>query len=116
MAMNYLRLRAKSKRLLTENGMQYSVIRKGKVTVVAGKEIKEPDSIFTAVGVRTEYAPSEIDGSLIKAGDTRIVFSADTDLVIGDMVLVDEKQYRIVQPNPVKPASLVLCYKAQLRA
>ncbi|WP_133623022.1 hypothetical protein [Erwinia sp. LJJL01] len=116
MAINYSRMRATAKRLLTENGMKYGVTRKGGISVVAGREVHQPDVEFTATGVRTEYVPEEIDGKNILAGDVRVVFSADAELAIGDLVEIDGKQYRIIKPNPVKPAALVLCYRAQLRA
>lgn len=116
MAISYARMRATAKRLLTENGMKYDVTRKGSITVVAGKEVHQPDEDFIAVGVRSDYEPDEIDGKTILAGDVRIVFTADAELMIGDLTEVDGKQYRIVKPNPVKPGPIVLCYKAQLRA
>lgn len=116
MAINYSRMRATATRLLTENGMQYGVLRKGSIKVVAGKEIREPDLSFTATGVRTDYEPKEIDGTNILSGDVRIVFTAEKELLVGDLIEVDSKQYRIVKPHPVKPAKLVLCYQVQLRA
>lgn len=116
MAINYPRMRATSTRLLKENGMEFPVKRKGTVTVIGGIEHREPDKTFTAVGVRTDYKPGEIDGTVIINGDVRIVFTADPELRTGDMVDLEGKWYRVVQPNPVKPAHLVLCYRAQLRA
>lgn len=92
------------------------VKRKGTVTVIGGVEHREPDKTFTAIGVRTEYRPGEIDGTVIINGDMRIVFTADTELRTGDMVEVDGKWYRIEKPNPVNPGKLLLCYRAQLRA
>lgn len=116
MAINYARMQATATRLLTENGMQYDVLRKGAVGVIAGKEVREPDKKFSATGVRTEYAPREIDGTNILAGDIKIVFTAEAELVVGDMVSLDNKQYRIVKPNPVKPGPILICYQSQLRA
>lgn len=116
MPVNYPRMRATSTRLLTENGAAYPVKRKGTVTVTGGVEHREPDKTFTAIGVRTDYKPGEIDGTVIINGDTRIVFTADTELRTGDMVDVDGQWYRIEKPNPVKPGKLLLCYRAQLRA
>ncbi|WP_140920997.1 hypothetical protein [Limnobaculum xujianqingii] len=116
MAIDYRRMRATATRLLTENGAEYVVTRKGGVSVIGGVEHHKDDQAFNAIGVRTDYKPSEIDGSVIINGDVRIVFTAETELQIGDLVLVDGKQYRIVEPNPVKPASLLICYRTQLRA
>lgn len=116
MAVNYTRMRATTTRLLKENGAEYPVKRKGKVTVTGGIEHHEPDETFTATGVRSDYKPGEIDGTVIINGDVRIVFTADTELRTGDMVDVDGKWHRIEKPNPVMPARLILCYRAQLRA
>lgn len=116
MAINYDRMRATTTRLLTENGMAYDVLRKGSVRVVAGKEIREPDKTFSAVGVRTDYKSGEIDGTVILSGDVRIVFIAETELLTGDMVNIDGKPHRVMKPNPVKPATVLICYRAQLRA
>ncbi|EPR9077668.1 MULTISPECIES: hypothetical protein [Cronobacter] len=74
-----------------------------------------PEIRFDAVGVRSDYKPAEVDGTIIIGGDVRIVFTADQELLVGDLVDIDGTQYRIVNPNPVKPADLVLCYRAQLR-
>jgi len=116
MAIDYERMRETSTRLITENGMKYDVFRKGSVKVVAGKEVREPDKNLTAIGVRTEYTPGEIDGTVILNGDVRIVFTAETELFTGDMVNIDGKFHRIVKPNPVKPAKVLICHRTQLRA
>ncbi|KFA58957.1 hypothetical protein GAPWKB11_0846 [Gilliamella apicola] len=44
-----------------------------------------------------------------------MVFSADVELKINDIVTIDGEKYLIKQPNPVKPADVLICYKAQLR-
>lgn len=116
MPISYPRMRATAKRLLTGNGTIWKVTRPGKVEVIAGVEHARPDTHFDAIGVRSDYKPAEVDGSLIIGGDVRIVFTADQVLLVGDLVDIDGKPYRIVNPNPVKPADLVLCYRAQLRA
>lgn len=116
MPINYERMRATATRLVGGNGTEFAVTRKGSVKMIGGKEVKEPDLAFTATGVRTDYRPGEIDGTVILNGDVRIVFTADSELRVGDMVSIDGKQHRIINPNPVKPATLLLCYRAQLRA
>lgn len=116
MAINYPRMRDRTTQMLMQNGMTYDVTRKGAVTVVGGIEHKAEDMQFTTTGVKTEYAPSEIDGTVIVNGDVRIVFTAEQEIKTGDMVDIDGSPHRVVKPNPVKPASLVLCYKAKLRA
>ncbi|ELV2844677.1 hypothetical protein VU607_01460 [Enterobacter cloacae] len=116
MAIDYQRMQARTTRMLRQNGATYNVTRKGSVTVIGGVERKTDDVQFTAIGVKTEYAPGEIDGTVIVNGDVRIVFTAEQEIKIGDVVDIDGTAQRVIKPNPAKPASLVLCYKAQLRA
>ncbi len=49
--------------MLEQNGATYNVTRKGSVTVISGVEHKTEAVHFTAVGVKSEYAPGEIDGT-----------------------------------------------------
>ncbi|UQC70944.1 hypothetical protein C0560_09115 [Lelliottia sp. AC1] len=116
MAINYQRMRETATRMIKQNGVAYNVTRKGKVTVIAGVEHRSEDIHFTATGVKTEYQPGEIDGTAIESGDVRMVFTAEEEILTGDLIDIDGKQHRVVKPNPAKPGSLVLCYKSQLRA
>jgi hypothetical protein len=102
-------------RLLSKNGIEYSVLRKGKVSIVNGKEVITGNQTFTAIGVKTNYNPIEIDGTVIQSGDIQMIFAANVELKINDIVTVDDEKYLIKQPNPVKPADTLICYKAQLR-
>ena len=116
MAINYQRMQATTTRMLKQNGIAYNVTRKGSLIVIGGVEHRSEDTQFTATGVKTDYAPGEIDGTVIVNGDVQIVFTAEQEIKIGDVVDIDGTAYRVVKPNPAKPAVLVLCYKAQLRA
>lgn len=116
MPISYPRMRATARRMISSNGTTWQITRPGKVEVIAGVEHMQPEQQLTAVGVRTDYQPAEVDDKLIKAGDLRIVFTDETLLKIGDLVDIDGTPYRIVKPNPVQPTGLVLCYRAQLRA
>ena len=116
MAIDYQRMQARTTRMLRQNGATYNVTRKGSVTVICGVEHKTEAVRFTAVGVKTEYAPGEIDGTVIVNGDVQIVFTSEQEIKIGDVVDIDGTAHRVIKPNPAKPAVLVLCYKAQLRA
>ena len=102
-------------KLLSKYGMEYSVLRKGKVSIVNGKEVITKNQTFTTIGIKTNYNSIEIDGTVIQSGDIQMVFSADVELKINDIVTIDGEKYLIKQPNPVKPADVLICYKAQLR-
>ncbi|WP_275150687.1 hypothetical protein [Citrobacter koseri] len=115
MAINYLRMQRTATRLLTENGAEYSVTRTTPPQMVNGIEIPGSKLVFAAVGVKAEYTPHEIDGTVILTGDIRLTFKAEPEIKAGDVVDIDSAKWRVIQPNPVKPATLVLCYRAQLR-
>ncbi|NUU68428.1 hypothetical protein HQN64_20290 [Enterobacteriaceae bacterium BIT-l23] len=116
MAINYQRMRDRSTRMITANGVEFQAVRPGSLEVIGGVEHERPETPYTATGVRTDYQPGEIDGTVIKSGDVRIVFTAEQEISVGDLVEIDGKRHRVVAPNPVKPARLVICYRAQLRA
>lgn len=115
MAINYQRMRATAKRLLTENGTKYTGVRPGGIQRIEGEEVEIPDTVLNIIGVQTEYKPVEIDGKVILTGDKQIVSTADNEVRVGDLFDIDGQRWRVENPWPVKPAMLVLCYKVQLR-
>lgn len=115
MAIDYMRMRATAKRLLTENGTVFNGVRPGTVERVDGEEVVTQDMPLKIIGVLTEYKPFEIDGKAIMTGDTRIVATADTVIKVGDIFTIDGVNWRVEKPWPVKPAMLVICYRVQLR-
>lgn len=116
MAINYIRMRATATRLLTENGKTYQLTRGGSTTRDAtGKEVITQPVTGKVTGVITEYAPREIDGSMIATGDKRLAATAETEVRIDDRIEIDGKHWRVVEPNPVKPADVLISYNIQLR-
>jgi hypothetical protein len=111
----YVRSSNTALKLLSKYGVEYSILRKGNVSMVNGKEVISKNQTFTAIGVKTNYNPIEIDGTVIQSGDIQMIFAANVELKINDIVTVDDEKYLIKQPNPVKPADTLICYKAQLR-
>lgn len=111
----YLRSKETATRLISKYGMKYPILRKGRFTIVNGKEVVTENQTFSATGIKTNYNPIEIDGTVIQSGDIQMVFSAEVELKINDVVTIDGEKYLIKQPNPVKPADVLICYKAQLR-
>ena len=111
----YTKSKLTATRLLSKYGAKYQVYRKGRVSIVNGKEVVTEGVTFTATGIKTNYNPIEIDGTVIQSGDIQMLFSADTELAINDLVTIDGEKYLIKHPHPVKPADILICYKAQLR-
>ena len=117
MAINYLRMRATATRLLTENGKAYQLTRGGStIRDQSGKEVTTPVTIATVTGLITEYSSREIDGSLIATGDKKLAATFETEVRIDDRIEIDGKKWRVVQPNPVKPADVLISYNIQQRA
>lgn len=115
MAFNYLRQRRTAKRLLTQNGTVFNGIRPGSIIRQDGEETVTPDVAINITGVQTSYKPFEIDGKTILTGDRQIVATADNEVKTGDIFIIDGQRWRVENPWPVKPADVVICYKAQLR-
>ncbi len=117
MPIDYRRIRATATRLLTENGKIYPLTRGGTTTRDQfGKEVTTPAVNGTVTGVITEYSAREIDGSLIATGDKKLAATFETEVRIDDRIEIDGKKWRVVQPNPVKPADVLISYNIQLRA
>ena len=115
MAIDYLRMRATAKRLLTQNGTQFTGTRPGGIQRIDGEEVELPPTTISIIGVQTAYKPQEIDGKVILSGDKQIVATADAEVRVGDVFEIDGQRWRVENPWPVKPAMLVICYKVQLR-
>ncbi|MDY0972571.1 hypothetical protein [Siccibacter turicensis] len=116
MPIDYRRMRATATRLLTENGKTYPLTRGGTTTRDQfGKEVITPAVTGTVTGVITEYSSREIDGSLIATGDKKLAATYETEVRIGDHIEIDGKKWRVVQPNPIKPADVLISYNIQLR-
>ncbi|HEB4874330.1 TPA: hypothetical protein R0C45_002508 [Kluyvera ascorbata F0526] len=116
MAIDYRRMRNTATRLLTENGKTYQLTRGGTIRDQFGKEVTTPAITATVTGVITEYSSREIDGSLIATGDKKLAATFETEVRIDDRIEIDGKKWRVVQPNPVKPADVLISYNIQLRA
>ena len=54
--------------------------------------------------------------SLIATGDKKLAATFETEVRIDDRIEIDGKKWRVVQPNPVKPADVLISYNIQLRA
>lgn len=112
---NYIRLRDNATKAIRRNGMEYQLVRGG-VELVKGREVVIPDNRHFVSGLKSDYKPEEINGSLVMTGDVRLILTAEFDIKVGDRMTVDGVDYRIFQTNPIKPADIVLFYKPQLRS
>jgi hypothetical protein len=78
--------------------------------------------VTSCSGVEEVYSARDIDGTLIKAGDTRFLLSplnqAGAEIPeprTGDTITIGAKQWRIQAVEPLAPAGLTVMYTLQLR-
>ena len=98
------------------NGIKYPLTRGGGVINENGVEVEVPEVKMDINGLVIAYKLSEIDGSVIQSGDLRLIVTPEKEIRIGDHIEVDGIRYRVEEPNPIKPADVLLAYKPQLRA
>ncbi|MFS1564196.1 MAG: hypothetical protein ACL7AX_12380 [Candidatus Arsenophonus phytopathogenicus] len=113
----YARMGKRTDRLIKKYGMDYVLKRKGKFYVdKKGQDIIEPDVALTAVGVKTHFAINEVDGTLILTSDIKFIADAKSDVQKGDILIIDNRNYRVIAVKEIKPQRQTICFIAQLRA
>lgn len=68
--------------------------------------------------VVTEYSDRDKDGTLIQYTDKKALISPeglDIEPSNGHMLQIANDKYQIMNVNPIKPATLVIMYEAQIR-
>lgn len=114
--MDYLGAQQRLINTVKRNGITYPLTRGGGVINENGLEVEVPEEKMDVKGLVIAYKLSEIDGSLIQSGDVRLIVTPEKEIRIGDHIAVDGISYRVQEPNPIKPADVLLAYKPQLRA
>lgn len=115
--MDYVATAQRTTSQIKRNGIAFPLVRGGGVTVNDyGMEVDVPEENFSVTGIVVEYSPREIDGKLILTGDTGLVTTNEFEIRVGDRIDVYGKLYRVIEPNPVKPAGVLICFRPQLRA
>jgi len=72
---------------------------------------------FTATGVLLSYAQSEVDGTLIRQGDQRLLMAVEPLLrpETGDNVVIDLQVFTVIDVRATEPAGVAVLYELQLR-
>lgn len=113
----YTRMGKTTERLIKQYGMDYVLKRKGKFYVdKKGQEIIEPDVVLAVVGVRTQFATNEVDNSLILTSDIKFIAQAKSNMQQGDILIIDNRNHRVIAVKEIKPQRQTICFIAQLRA
>lgn len=115
----YERMAATTNKILQSKGQAITLTRQtiGDYSV-ATSSASITETTQTGYGVLLDHGDKEIDGTLIKFGDKRLLLTAIgiTAPVLGDKITVDSVTYTIVPPlKTVKPAGTTILYDLNLR-
>lgn len=76
-----------------------------------------PDAPTTVdgYGVKLDYESGEIDGKNVISGDAKLLISTDGVIVANMTTIINGETWRIVKPNPLEPADVLIMYESQIR-
>jgi len=75
------------------------------------------ETTVNAVAYPSNYQTKEIDGTVIQAGDIRLILELIENIpVVGCLVLVDGTTYRIMHVKPIRLAGDNIIFICQIRA
>lgn len=82
-----------------------------------GYTVPGADIVATGYGVQTAYKSRDIDGTVIKLGDMRLLIGPGLSIEpsVNDTVTVDSVTWNIVDVSPVSPAGTDCLYICQVR-
>ncbi|EJJ4071334.1 hypothetical protein VQ248_004496 [Salmonella enterica] len=118
MPYDYSRLKNRGSALIKKYGYSLSLVRPAKsgIDPATGDRMAGEDSLlYSVTGIDQQYRQSEIDGTLIKTGDKKILLTAETAPEQGDYLTDGLYRWNIITITPVKPANDVLLYSLQVR-
>lgn len=118
MPYDYSRLKNRGTALIKKYGYSLSLVRPAKsgIDPATGDRMAGEDSLlYSVTGIDQQYRQSEIDGTLIKTGDKKILLTAETVPEQGDYLTDGLSRWNIITITPVKPANDVLLYSLQVR-
>lgn len=118
MPYDYARLKNRGTGMIKKYGYTLSLVRpvKSGIDPNTGDCLSEiSPQIFTVTGIDQHYKQSEIDGTVIQAGDKKILLTAEAAPEQGDGLTDGVSRWDIITITPVKPAGEVLLYSLQVR-
>lgn len=118
MADFYENLAVIAARLLADKGQTVTFSRDNVSSFdpVLGQETLGTPVTYSGDGASFGYNKSEVDGTIIQAGDIRFILEAvTTEPLPGDSVTIDSVVYRVMDVRKSAPAGTVTHYELQLR-
>lgn len=121
--MDYTRLRAMANQQLKDKGLTCTITKQTAGTYSTSTGVASVStSTQSAYGALFDYENKNIDGSLVKKGDRRLLLSAlNTALAaltapsVNDTVTANSVTYTIVAVRPVAPSGVAVAYDCQIR-
>jgi hypothetical protein len=109
-------LQATGTRLLTEHGEAISfTIESATFDPDTGAKTSSTSTV-AGVGYPSQYRKSDIDGSVIRQGDIRLVTGKlDQRPQVGWLVEVDSVTYRVMDVVPIRASGADIIYLCQIR-
>lgn len=118
MAIDYDEIAAGTLESIAEAGQPVTLHRKGPPGLfVPGQPVTPAVLDYPGTGALFGYKQRDIDGTLIKHGDQRLLLAPQIEVApkTGDTVTVGAKVYNLVDVGIVAPAGVAVLYKLQLR-
>ena len=121
--MDYTRMRAMCNQQLKDKGLTCTITKQtaGTYSVSTGVATVTT-STQSAYGALFDYDNTNIDGSLVKKGDRKLLLSAlNTSLAaltapsVNDQVTAYSVTYTIVAIRPIAPSGVAVAYDCQIR-
>ena len=121
--MDYTRLRAMANQQLKDKGLTCTITKQTAGTYSTSTGVASVStSTQSAYGALFDYENKNIDGTLVKKGDRRLLLSAlNTALAaltapsVNDTVAANSVTYTIVAIRPIAPSGVAVAYDCQIR-
>lgn len=123
---NYVKSAATAKRLIEANGQDVSLYRKSEAVADATKPWRGPTPstsnvlVATVKGVVVDMSDKDVDGSLIRRSDRKLMIANDslpTTVTTEDIdfIRIAGEDYKVVSSNPLQPGPIMILYEFILR-
>lgn len=114
--MNYDEIQAIVNELLPEFGVPCKAITEKISDYVPGQgqDIEEVETFGNVVITNIDMRFGN-QNNLIEVGDQALLATASLALEVDSICIVDDVKYQVIAPNPIKPASTIMMYKAHVR-
>lgn len=120
MATDYEKKKQFAKKMVEKFGKQLTFTKpagkRGTYSAATGDMTGGADLTITGYGVKLDYTLKERANRSILEGDQKIIFVPDSgELLNGMQIALRDGIWTVVDPAPLEPADVVVCYFAQVR-